>query len=107
MSYKFYYAVKPFLPRGFRLTLRRWWTERQRRRCASNWPIYPGSERKPERWNGWPDGKKFAFVLTHDVEGKTGLDRCEKLMELEKKAGFRSSFNLIPEGEYEVPAGLR
>jgi len=24
-------------------------------------------------WSGWPDGKKFALVLTHDVEGPEGL----------------------------------
>jgi len=67
----------------------------------------PGSERTPANWRGWPHGKKFAFVLTHDVESKAGLDRCRSLMELELNLGFRSSFNFIPEGSYLVPAQLR
>ena len=71
------------------------------------WPVLPGSERPPADWPGWPDGKKFAFVLTHDVEGQAGLDRCRSLMELEAKLNFRSSFNFIPEGEYRVSKELR
>ena len=40
----------------------------------------------------------FALVLTHDVEGPIGLERVRPLMELEMRLGFRSCFNLIPEG---------
>ncbi len=80
---------------------------RLRKRIADVWPIMPGSERTPENWPGWPEGKKFAFVLTHDVESKTGLGRCQPLMQLEMELGFRSSFNFIPEGSYRVPAELR
>jgi hypothetical protein len=67
----------------------------------------PGSEHPPENWPGWPEGKKFALILTHDVESKTGLNRCRSLMQLELGLGFRSSFNFIPEGSYRVPAELR
>lgn len=67
----------------------------------------PGSERPPEGWPGWPGGKKFAVVLTHDVEGKAGLEKCRSLMHVEMELGFRSSFNFIPEGSYRVSAGLR
>ena len=49
----------------------------------------------------------LALVLTHDVEGPGGLDRCRQLMKLEKTLGFRSSFNFIPQGGYEVPVQLR
>ena len=80
---------------------------RRRNRVRNIWPIMPGSERPPEGWPGWPDGKKFAVVLTHDVEGKAGLEKCWDLMQLEKAMGFRSSFNFIPEGSYRVPAALR
>ena len=52
-------------------------------------------------------GKKFAVVLTHDVEGQLGLDQCRPLMELEMELGFRSSFNFIPEGAYRVPPAFR
>jgi hypothetical protein len=56
---------------------------------------------------GWPEGKKFALILTHDVEGQRGLERVRQVAELEMKLGFRSSFNFIPEGKYEVPRSLR
>jgi len=36
-----------------------------------------------------------------------GLAKCLHLMEMEKRMGFHSSFNFIPEGEYEVSADLR
>ena len=74
---------------------------------ADIWPIMPGSERPPEGWPGWPNGKKFAVVLTHDVEGQGGLEQCHRLMGLETELGFRSSFNFIPEGSYRVPSILR
>jgi glycosyltransferase involved in cell wall biosynthesis len=74
---------------------------------ANIWPIMPGSERPPENWPGWPEGKKFALVLTHDVESATGLSKCRELMRLEQEVGFRSSFNFIPEGDYKVPRELR
>jgi hypothetical protein len=80
---------------------------RLRDRVGSVWPIAPGSERKPEGWLGWPEGKKFALVLTHDVESATGLRKCRKLMQLELELGFRSSFNFVPEGDYRVPRELR
>jgi len=71
------------------------------------WPISPGSDKIPDGWPGWPNGKKFAFVLTHDVEGLRGLERCRELVQLEKELGFRSSFNFVPEGEYRLPDVLR
>jgi glycosyltransferase involved in cell wall biosynthesis len=80
---------------------------RLRKHIGDVWPIMPGSERPPKDWPGWPEGKKFALVLTHDVETKEGLNKCESLIELEATLGFRSSFNFVPEGKYRVPAELR
>ncbi|MDB6022726.1 MAG: pimB 5 [Pedosphaera sp.] len=71
------------------------------------WPISESAGKLPEGWPGWPEGKKFAFVLTHDVEGLKGLAKCRQMMELEREAGFRSSFNFIPEGDYRVSRELR
>ena len=104
---KIYYDLKPFLPRGWRTAIRRRIAVRQRNRSKDIWPIMPGSERPPEGWPGWPEGKKFAVVLTHDVERQAGLSKCRSLMELEMELGFRSSFNFIPEGDYHVPVTLR
>jgi hypothetical protein len=70
------------------------------------WPIDPASAKTPPQWAGWPGGKKFAFVLTHDVELQEGHDKCRRLMNLEKELGFRSSFNFVPE-RYRVSPELR
>jgi glycosyltransferase involved in cell wall biosynthesis len=104
---RLYYHVKPLLPRRLRLALRRHHVQRVLRRSEGLWPIKKGSERPPQGWPGWPNGKRFAFVLTHDVEGQHGVDRVKQLAELEMEFGFRSSFNFIPEGDYKVPAALR
>jgi glycosyltransferase involved in cell wall biosynthesis len=104
---KLYYEVKPWVPLFLRRGIRRWFALRKRSKTGAVWPILPGSERQPPAWLGWPDGKKFAFVLTHDVEGQLGLDKCRQLTALEIKLGFRSSFNFIPEGDYRVPRELR
>ena len=104
---KLYYALRPFVPQSIRFGIRRplaLWT---RKGAGNVWPIKPGSERIPEDWAGWPEGKKFAFVLTHDVESQRGLDRVVQLAELEMEFGFRSKFNFIPEGPYAVSRALR
>lgn len=104
---KVYYRLKPFIPASLRTAIRRRVASRLKNRVWNIWPIMPGSEQPPEGWPGWPDGKKFALVLTHDVEGLGGLRNCEKLMRLEMELGFRSSFNFVPEGSYRVPRELR
>jgi glycosyltransferase involved in cell wall biosynthesis len=80
---------------------------RQRGRVSGIWPIMAGSERPPHDWPGWREGKQFALILTHDVEGPTGLAKCPRLMELELERGFHSSFNFIPEGGYSLSPDLR
>jgi hypothetical protein len=103
----FYYDLKPFIPERGRAAMRRLQARRLRRRHADTWPIDQTTARRPHGWQGWPGGKQFAFVLTHDVEGRTGLAQCERVAELEIDRGFRSSFNFVPEGEYRVPESLR
>src|SRR5438128_12671268 len=89
------------------MSVRRWFALRKREQVLDTWPILPGSERPPAGWPGWPDGKKFAFVLTHDVEGKERIENVQALAGLEQEFGFRSSFNFIPESDYTVPPALR
>ena len=45
----------------------------------------------------WPEGKRFAFVLTHDIETKEGQAFVRAVADLEEGLGFRSSFNFVPE----------
>lgn len=103
----FYYALKPYLPWGLRMGVRRVLARRKRTKCGDIWPIDPAAAPAPPGWSGWPDQRRFAFVLTHDVEGPEGLANCRALAELEMELGFRSCFNFIPEGSYRVPDELR
>ena len=102
-----YYSLKQYVPLDVRITLRRRRARSRRLVYADMWPIDKKAGAKPPGWPGWPEGKRFAVILTHDVEGKKGLERVERLMNLELKHGFRSSFNFVPEGEYAVPDSLR
>lgn len=104
---RIYYRLKPFIPVSLRRVLRQRVVARIRERTRDIWPIFPGSERPPEGWPGWPHGHRFAVVLTHDVERQEGLDKCRRLMQLEFEMGFRSSFNFVPEGNYRIPPELR
>lgn len=107
LSTNIYYLFKPAIPRPVRLALRRTRAISLRKRARDSWPINQAAAFVPRGWRGWPGGKRFAFVLTHDVEGKKGLTRCPRLADLEASLGFRSSFNFVPEGEYSVPDELR
>lgn len=102
-----YFQVRPTFPRTLRIPLRRLLAKRSIHRFSGHWPINELASREPDWWTGWPGGRKFAFVLTHDVEGKRGLERCRRLAAMEMSLGFRSSFNFVPEGEYETPQPLR
>jgi glycosyltransferase involved in cell wall biosynthesis/peptidoglycan/xylan/chitin deacetylase (PgdA/CDA1 family) len=104
---KTYYLLKPWIPWSVRVAMRKWRARRILARCGDVWPIDDRAGFVPPGWPGWPDGKRCAFVLTHDVERTKGLRRVEQLMELEAKYGFRSSFNFVPESEYRVPDALR
>lgn len=101
-----YYAIKPVLPRQMQIFLRKKWVLGRRKFYKTKWPIDENAGEVPAGWRGWPNGKQFALVLTHDVESAIGQDRCVELMRLETKLGFRSSFNFVPEG-YSVSRELR
>jgi peptidoglycan/xylan/chitin deacetylase (PgdA/CDA1 family) len=53
----------------------------------------------------WPDGRDFAFVLTHDIETADGLRNVPQIADLEQRLGFRSSWNVVPY-KYPVDHGL-
>ena len=101
-----FYFLKPFIPRSFQLYLRKIRILLKLKRHKDVWPILRGSEKKPANWTGWPDGKQFALVLTHDVEHKKGYDRVLQLMQVEKELGFISSFYFVPERDYKVEKSL-
>jgi hypothetical protein len=102
-----YYHLKPYLPLGFRWAMRRCRIPAIMRRSSGVWPIDEAAAEAPHDWPGWPHGKQFAMVFTHDVESADGVRKVRELAKLEMQHGFRSSYNFIPEGPYEDPAELR
>jgi glycosyltransferase involved in cell wall biosynthesis len=104
---RIYYQLKPYLPWRFRMGLRRILARRTLRANKDVWPINYATAQPPKNWPGWPDGKKFALALTHDVEGVLGIGNIHQLAALEMKLGFRSSFNFIPEGDHSIPQEMR
>lgn len=100
-----YYNVRPLLPRYLQIAIRRKYV-RALRLFYPDWPIMKDPVVMPKGWPGWPEGKKFAVILTHDVETDRGQGRCLRLMELDKELGFVSSFNFVPE-RYKVSESLR
>ncbi len=101
-----YYRVKPLIPRRVQILMRSFFLRRALPNLDSTWPIDPVASQKPEGWTGWPDGKRFALVLTHDVESQRGVDRCRQLARIEMEMGFRSSFNFLLK-KYTTPDDLR
>lgn len=103
---RFYYALRPSIPRSLQILLRRCWCRLLRRRYQAIWPIDPNAGTPPENWPGWPGDKQFGLLLTHDVDTLRGLKRCRQLAQLELDLGFRSSFNFVPE-RYPLDASVR
>lgn len=116
-----YYAVKPLMPRRLQLALRRAYAPRQARATFPAWPfeaslvehrdaellerVREGGADRLAFVNYWPDGKRFATVLTHDVEGPAGVANVMRVIELERRYGFVSSWNFVAEW-YPIPDGL-
>jgi hypothetical protein len=50
----------------------------------------------------WPDGANCALMVTHDVEGASGIAFCERLMDIDDAHGIKSAFQLIPEGQEQA-----
>lgn len=108
-----YYAAKPLLPRSWQIAARRVYARRQARVEFPRWPIEPLLVERREaalraalgrRGGGplpliadWPEGSRFAAILTHDVEGPAGVANVAKVIDLERRHGFVSSWNLVAE----------
>jgi len=93
---RIFYSLKPLIPRGVQLFLRRKIIKHQLVHAKDVWPIDERAGAAPAGWSGWPEGKRFALVLTHDVDTARGFERCLALADVEERLGFRSSFNFVP-----------
>jgi hypothetical protein len=102
---RLFYTLKPLIPRTCQIALRWMIASKKRRLCSNVWPIDPNAGNPPPGWQGWPEGKKFALVIQHDVDTQKGHDNCHKLMEIERKLGIRSLYSIVPE-RYNVSKAL-
>jgi peptidoglycan/xylan/chitin deacetylase (PgdA/CDA1 family) len=115
-----YYAVRPMLPRSVQIALRRRYSVHQQRRTFPAWPIEPllvdrryaqlrrelaaSPDGRVPVVNIWPEGRRFAAVMTHDVESPAGIERIPAVLEVERRHGIVSSWNFCGEW-YPIPAG--
>ena len=116
-----YYAAKPLIPRSVQISLRKRYVAAQNKRRFPDWPIetripdlVAGSVRRALQEMGrarllgigaWPAGARFAFCITHDIEWDAGLRRAPDLLQVERRTGMVSSWNLVPE-RYPIDWGI-
>jgi hypothetical protein len=106
-----YYRARPLLPRGAQISMRRVFSRVQARVRFPRWPIetalhdlYAKLFDDLTRVAGepvpflspWPNGRTWAFVLTHDVETAAGSEKIHVLRDVELDTGYRSSWNFVP-----------
>ena len=106
LTTKVYYWIRPVLPQFLRGWIHRTVIQIRRKSSSKTWPIDPRAAQGRPPWEEWPENKRFALVLTHDVESVDGLSKCLQLMKMEKEMGFRSSFNFVAK-KYTTPDTLR
>lgn len=106
MPHKFYYTLKPYVPKVMLLQYRKLWGRLVWARHKHEWPICHSAGMTPLDWPGWPEEKKFALVLTHDVDTHKGVKWCRKMLEMEQNLGFRSGVFFVAE-RYPIPDDLR
>ena len=116
-----YYRCKPLLPRGLQLSVRRRWTTFKGTPEFPRWPHDDSVERLARfygacvlralgrnevgfRWF-WPNGNRAAAILTHDIEGVSGMRNALRVAEIEEGHGFRSSFNVVSDS-YPIDWGV-
>jgi hypothetical protein len=51
------------------------------RKVAGFWSMFEPVAVGPAQWSGWSGGKRFALVLTHDVDTAEGNEKVPLLME--------------------------
>ncbi len=95
-----YYALKPLLPRPLTRYLRRLHSASARASFPLGWPIEDRYARfqwevmrqllvvtgqpSMSHHSFWPDGQRFAFVLTHDIETEGGQAHARALADLDR-----------------------
>ncbi|MBV9049116.1 MAG: polysaccharide deacetylase family protein [Solirubrobacterales bacterium] len=106
-----YYRVKRLIPRRVQLAARRGLIAWRGNPDFPRWPHDDSVERLAGfygacvlralrcsevsfRWF-WPNGYRAAAILTHDIEGVSGMRNALRVAEIEERHGLRSSFNVV------------
>jgi hypothetical protein len=115
---KLYYALRPMLSFEARCYIKRLHLRGWRELLFPRWPVECSVDALLERllllsvrssesgqvpiiWF-WPDGASSCAVMSHDVEEQAGLGFCSSLMDIDDAFGIKASFQIVPEGRYEV-----
>lgn len=122
-----YYRLKHLIPRRAQIAVRGAMARRYRRRheAGARFPRWPIEPVLVERMEGrllervrrsdtgrapfiglWPGGHRFAYVVTHDVEGPAGVDNVAQLLEIERRHGVVSAWFFVAEDYPLDPAVL-
>jgi hypothetical protein len=113
-----YYLMRPLFPVSFRKHLQRLALKDWDSIPFPAWPVDLTIENLMETiWESllrsqdlkeipfiwfWPDGHSCACMMTHDVETEAGRAFCTTMMQMEKKHGISSAFEVVPEQRYVV-----
>ncbi len=112
-----YYGLRPAMPRGLQIWLRRRFSSVQARARFPRWPVEPAlhdlydlllarlavvAEASVPWIAPWPEPYRWAMVLSHDVEHQLGYENLHLLADVELGLGYTSSWNFVPERDYEV-----
>jgi len=114
-----YYWLRPLFPVSFRKYLQRIALRNWDSIPFPKWPVdfttekimdavwqqlltLQDGEELPFIWF-WPEGQSSCCIMTHDVETAVGRDFCKTMMEMEKRHGITSAFEVVPEERYAVP----
>jgi len=123
---RLYYELKPLLPRFVINILKKLNSSMTTDEFLLNWPeedkyiqfqwetlknvLDISGKTDLQFMHFWPEGKRFAFTLTHDIESEKGQSFVRNVADLEEELGFRSSFNFVPEKyrlDFELMEELR
>jgi hypothetical protein len=119
---RIYYKLRPIMTPFVRRQVQRFHARNWQQFSFPHWPVDTGvedicetlfslslqasaMERVPFVWF-WPRAARGCVAMTHDVETKAGLDFCLDLMDIDDSFGMKTSFQIVPEERYAVPASL-
>lgn len=113
LAFRVYYRLRAVIPSPIRHLLQRcravrhaadWYFPREFHVALNDAILEAGDDGIPTIYP-WPDGHRFAFVPTHDVETAEGWKNIERIAAIEERCGLRSSWNIVPH-KYPVDMGL-